>query len=486
MSIERAPLDRRRFVRLSATGGGLLLMGGLASLSGCDSDVPIAKEGDARAPLQFPPHASPFGLALVAAAGTARVGAGEYLPAWLYNGSHPGPTIEARRGDAVAIRFLNQLTEPSIVHWHGLIVPEAADGHPRYAIDPGESFDYAFPLVQRAGTYWYHPHAHHLTGGQVHRGLAGLFIVRDAEEDALQLPSGSREVSLVLQDRSAGADAFVYAPSTTAAHTGLLGNVPFINGTRQPELAVSADVYRFRVLNASQARVYRLALSNDAPLTVIGNDGGLLPMAVDVDSIFLGVGERVDILVDFSAVPLGQRLMLKSLPFDLAVAQNSPYPQGMEMDLLALTVRTPGQSPGWARPGSLSSIPALAAPVTQQAFSFTSPAGSVHRINDQAFDMDRVDAQIPLGQVEMWTFRNDSELPHPIHLHGTHFQVVSRQGGRNAVYAWETGWKDTVLVLPLERVVVLVRFDLYRGIFPLHCHNLQHEDMGMMLNVEVV
>jgi FtsP/CotA-like multicopper oxidase with cupredoxin domain len=100
--------------------------------------------------------------------------------------------------------------------------------------------------------------------------------------------------------------------------------------------------------------------------------------------------------------------------------------------------------------------------------------------------MLRVDEQIPLGQVERWRFINDSELPHPVHLHGTQFQIVSRQGGRNVVYPYETGWKDTALALPQETVEVLVRFDTYRGVFPLHCHNLQHEDMGMMLNVEVV
>jgi len=100
--------------------------------------------------------------------------------------------------------------------------------------------------------------------------------------------------------------------------------------------------------------------------------------------------------------------------------------------------------------------------------------------------MYRVDERIPLAQTERWRFTNDSAIPHPVHLHGTHFRVLSRTGGRSIVYGYEGGWKDTVLLMPLERVEVLVRFDTYRGVFPLHCHNLQHEDMGMMLNVEVV
>ena len=98
---------------------------------------------------------------------------------------------------------------------------------------------------------------------------------------------------------------------------------------------------------------------------------------------------------------------------------------------------------------------------------------------------ERVDQRISLGQAERWTFRNDSSLPHPVHLHGTQFQILSRTGGRNVVFPYEAGWKDTALVMPLEAVEVLVRFDRYPGLFPLHCHNLQHEDLGMMLNVEV-
>jgi FtsP/CotA-like multicopper oxidase with cupredoxin domain len=136
----------------------------------------------------------------------------------------------------------------------------------------------------------------------------------------------------------------------------------------------------------------------------------------------------------------------------------------------------------------LSSIPPLVnggAPDRHFVFQSTG-AGDMHLINGITFDMNRVDEQIAFEEVERWIFTNDSTLPHPVHLHGTHFQVESRTGGRNLVYPYEAGWKDTVLVMPLETVAVLVRFDRYPGIFPLHCHNLQHEDMGMMLNVEVI
>jgi FtsP/CotA-like multicopper oxidase with cupredoxin domain len=267
----------------------------------------------------------------------------------------------------------------------------------------------------------------------------------------------------------------------------MLRDVPFGNGVRLPTLQVSGQRYRFRVLNASQARVYLLALDNRASLSVIGNDCGLLPSATEVESVFLGVGERIDFLLDFSAFRAGARMMLKSLPFSLPSAPDDRYPQGMEMDLLELVRTGGGSAKDPPLPGMLSSVPRLAPAVAAgREFVFRSTdQENMHQINGRSFEMNRVDEQIPLGRVERWLFSNDSALPHPVHLHGTHFQVVSRRGGRNLVFPYEAGWKDTVLVMPLETVEVLVQFNKYRGIFLLHCHNLQHEDMGMMLNVEV-
>ena len=420
----------------------------------------------------------------------ARISRTESSAAWLFNGGLPAPTIRARLGEQAQIRLQNGLPEPTIVHWHGVLVPASMDGHPRYAIDPGASFDYEFPIVQRAGTFWYHPHPHHLTAGQIHRGLAGFFIIQDAEEDALGLPAGEREILLLLQDREGDpAAAFSYSPDAADMVSGMLRDTPFGNGVRRPTLQVSGQRYRFRILNASHARIYRLGLSNGAALTVIGNDGGLLPSPVQVDSIFLGVGERADVLIDFAPYAAGTRLILKSLPFSVEFSPAARFPQGLEMDLLEL-VRTAATGSGDPPlPEVLSSVTTLVAGGAADrhfVFQTTAAAADMHRINGLTFDMNRVDEQIPLGQVERWVFSNDSTLPHPVHLHGTHFQVQSRTGGRNVVYPYEAGWKDTVLLMPRETVAVLVRFEHYPGIFPLHCHNLQHEDMGMMLNVEVV
>lgn len=478
-------LSRRRFLHLAAAGTAMIAGGGLPLLTSCDRpSTGPDDELSERSPLRMPASLSAGAASLVAAPGIARISEHQSPPALLFNGLLPGPTLRTRRGEHAHIQLLNQLPEPTIVHWHGALVPAVADGHPRFAIDPGGSFNYDFPIVQRAATLWYHPHAHHRTAGQIHRGLAGFFLVADEEEDALQLPSGIREILLLLQDREGGAAAFDYAPTTADRHTGMLRGVPFGNGVPLPTIKVAGARYRFRVLNASQARVYLLALDNGAALTVIGNDGGLLPSAVQVDSIYLGVGERIDFLIDFAGFPDGTRLMLKSLPYSLSQVSDAGHPQGMEMDLLELVREGPAEL-GPPLPGVLSSVRALGPAVAERLFVFRSTIEEHHEINGLTFEMDRVDERIPLGQIERWLFQNDSALPHPVHLHGTHFQIVSRSGGRGTVFPYEGGWKDTVLLMPLETVEVLVRFDQYRGIFPLHCHNLQHEDMGMMLNVEV-
>ena len=484
------PLSRRRFIHLAAVGATALAGGSLGVLTGCEDSSTGPGDGDpTRTPLLMPATLAAAAASLTAAPGTATISRTESAAAWLFGGGLPGPTIRARQGGQARIGLQNGLPEPTIVHWHGVLVPASMDGHPRHAIGPGASFDYEFPLVQRAGTFWYHPHAHHLTAGQIHRGLAGFFIIEDDEEDALGLPAGDREILLLLQDRQGdAASAFHYSPDAADMVSGMLRDTPFGNGLRRPTLGVSGQRYRFRILNASHARIYRLGLSNGAALTVIGNDGGLLPAPVQVDSLFLGVGERADVVIDFAPYQAGTRLTLKSLPFSVEFSPPAQYPQGLEMDLLEL-VRTDATGAGDPPlPAVLSSISPLvpgAAPDRHFVFQSTG-TGDMHQINGLTFDMNRVDEQIPFGQVERWVFSNDSTLPHPVHLHGTHFQVESRTGGRNVVYPYEAGWKDTVLVMPLETVAVLVRFDRYPGIFPLHCHNLQHEDMGMMLNVEVV
>ena len=197
-------------------------------------------------------------------------------------GSYLGPVIRLRRGQKVRIRFANQLAEDSIVHWHGLDVPESADGHPRLAIGHGHEYVYDFEVTNRAGTYWYHPHPHMRTGAQVYQGLAGLLLVRDAEEDALALPSGGAELLCVLQDRRFDArnQLVFHGGGMMEMMNGFLGDRVLVNGQPQPTTEVDAAWHRVRVLNGSNARIYKLAWSRDVQMAVIGGDGGLLETPV--------------------------------------------------------------------------------------------------------------------------------------------------------------------------------------------------------------
>jgi FtsP/CotA-like multicopper oxidase with cupredoxin domain len=282
-----------------------------------------------------------------------------------------------------------------------------------------------------------------------------------------------------------------------------------------PTLAVKRGRYRLRILNASNARIFDLGLSNGDDFTLIGTDGGLLEAPIRLQRLMLATGERADLLVDFSGTQPGERITLRSFGFEVpgmmmgmgmsrgremgrgrggggrmmrgGMQGMGGAMQGSEMDLVEFVVSDSPSESHPPLPARLSEIPRpeLSGTTPQRSFRFNSMMMN-HTINGRTFDLERVDERVPLGQTEVWTLVNDSELPHPVHIHVGQFQVLSRRGGRNRVMPWETGLKDTVLVFPRERVDVAVRFDDYPGLFLMHCHNLEHEDMGMMLNFEVV
>jgi len=367
------------------------------------------------------------------------------------------------------MKLVNQLDEQTITHWHRLVVDFPNDGGPLLAIEPGQSYGYNFQIRQRAGLNFYHPHPHMLTGKQVCLGLAGAFIIRDGEEDALALPSGRYEIPLIIRDASFDNQGnLAYNPTTS----GFNGRFPLVNGTLKPMLQVDRGVYRFRVLNGANARVFRLALSNGAPFTVIGNDGGLLRAPATVSPIDLGMAERLDLLIDFSALGAGQSVTLRCL--------------AAKWDLIQF-VGTGAAGITYSAPPALSTINALVGP-SQPTRTFTFDGMS--RINGQEYDMNRVDFRVPRGVTERWRFKTGGNAPHPIHVHGASFQVVSRTGGRGKLYPWESGWKDTVLLSDKETVDVLIRFDAYSGEYDgqyvMHCHQLEHEGMGMMTNFKVI
>lgn len=460
----KTTLSRRRFLGCSAGTIGLVATGGLGALvlSACQ---PPTGTNPARNAVFLPPTRPVTGAALAARTGSVDLGGGALSDVHAYDGMVPGPTFVANRGDLASIDFTNALTDPSTVHWHGLIVPTLADGQPLEVVPAGGAHRYEFPVVQRAGFNFYHPHPHLMTAEQVNLGLAGGFIIRDTEEDALRLPGKWREVPLVLRD--AGFDSSGNL-RYRASGSGFSGSEPLVNGTRDAKLGVDDALYRFRVLQGANARVFRLALSNGSAFTVIGNDGGLLEHPVSVAQIVLGPGERLDLLVDFRGMAVGDRVQLRC--------------EDAGWDLIEFEVTRAVTDSAVPPAGRISTIEPHGAPVRTRTFSFD----GMGKINGQAYDMHRIDFQVPFGETERWRFTTGGNAPHPVHVHGASFQVVSRAGGRSGVLPWERGWKDTVLLQDGETVDVLIRFDGYRDRYLIHCHQLEHEDRGMMQTFEVI
>jgi FtsP/CotA-like multicopper oxidase with cupredoxin domain len=469
---------RRQFVRLTAASAAALATGSISSLlTACSGELlaPPADPGDlapgtgivTRNALRIPGTVGPTS-SLTARTARVDLGGGRLSNVLGYNGLFPGPTVVAATGTRVSIPFTNALSEKSTIHWHGMIVPTSADGHPRDAVQPGRSYAYTYTIDQRAALNWYHPHPHMITGKQVCLGLAGAFIVRDSIETGLGLPKGAYEIPLIIRDASLDSSGnLVYNSGMMGMMGGFLGTIPLVNGVRDPYLNVDTALYRLRVLNGANARVFRLALNNGAQFSLIGNDGGLLETTVRLSQITIAPGERLDLIVDFRGLPVGTRVMLRDA--------------GAGWDLLEFRV-TRQVSVAGSIPMALSAISKLSSAVTTRRFSFD----GMSRINGKVYDLNRVDFQVPFGQTERWRFVASMNGSHPVHVHGASFQVQSRTGGRNRVFPWERGWKDTVLLQGFETVDVLIRFNRFRGLYLLHCHNLEHEDMGMMSNFEVV
>ena len=403
------------------------------------------------------------------------------------NNSYLAPTVLVEKGNYVSVNFTNQLTNEDVtIHWHGLILPELMDGHPKDPIHPGNNYTYTFPVINNAGTYFYHAHTHELTAKQVYQGFAGFFIVTDSNESQLGLPTGNFDIPLVFQDhRAQNIPQFTYNPSMAEVMDGFLGDIVLVNGTYDPYFEISKTLYRFRLLNGSNARVYKIAFSNNQNFYVIGNDGGLIDTPILASNIFLAPGERADILVDFSNLQIGENMFFKSLSFP-ASGMGTQYIQGTEMNLLRLDVVSDTQSNGII-PQTLFPIQRYDENdiVNTRSFVLTMSmgGGGMHKINNKIFDMNRIDEEINLGDLEMWQVVNLTDEFHPIHIHGIQFQVLERSSG--SLSPTEVGWKDTILVNPNETVKLFLKFSDYTGLFLIHCHNLEHEDDGMMLNIRI-
>lgn len=397
-----------------------------------------------------------------------------------YNGQFPGPTLELREGDRVTVHFKNELPEPTTIHWHGLHLPFTADGSPFHPVAPGESYDYVFTIRPgTAGTYWYHPHPHHRTGYQIAKGLYGAVIVRAADDPLRRIP----ERLIVISDNRFASDGSIDLPASLSPagvvdrENGREGDVIFVNGVVMPTITIRAgEVQRWRVINASAARVYRLALPGHRLLHV-GSDGGLFEQAVEVDEIVVANAERVELLVRGTGEP-GQRTTLQALPYDRYIPQTRPGAWDRTRDLLTLQYTTKSPKRAVPVPAVLRPIPALDTALATSRRLMVLTQGM---INGRMMDHNRVDVTAPLDATEIWEIENLVGMDHPFHLHGFQFQVLDREGVPEPFRSW----KDVVNVPKHSRARFIVRYASYPGKWMFHCHILDHEDHGMMGILEV-
>jgi FtsP/CotA-like multicopper oxidase with cupredoxin domain len=401
-----------------------------------------------------------------------------------FGGVYPSPTYRVQRGDTFDLTLTNQLSEDTNIHWHGLNVPASMDGHPLDVVGTGGSRQYLFDVVDRAGTYWYHPHPDMRTGPQVWGGMAGVFIIDDPAEQSLGLPSGPFDVTIMLQDRRTADGSFSYTPGPSDLMDGYLGDTVLANGVPDAQITVAAATYRLRLLNLSNGRIFRVAFEDGRAFQVIAGDGGLLEHPLPATEVFLAPAERVEIVVDFS--PRESRsVRLVSRPFTSGgMLAAGGVPQGTFLPLLRFKIS--GSGPVTTVPADLVPLPPLGPAEITRRFTMDMilpPAHGNFRINGRPYDINRVDTLIDRGVVEHWEIWNTSAHPHPFHVHAAQFRVLARSSGPLRVH--ERGLKDTVLVWPGEAVKIAILFDRYPGLFLLHCHNLEHEDAGMMSNFEV-
>jgi bilirubin oxidase len=420
--------------------------------------------------------AAPSGAALVNGRSTAL---------WLYNGLFPGPLIEVREGDRVRVVLENRLSIDTTVHWHGLPVPADQDGNPMDPVPPGAARAYEFDIpAGTAGTYWYHPHAHGTTAEQVSLGLAAPLIVRSAADPLASLPEVTMLVTGIRLDNSA--QVSINGPMDFAV--GRQGGQLLVNGGRLPVHSVRPGAtQRWRILNATSARYLRLSLDGHA-FTLVGTDGGLLAAPVGpLSEILVAPAQRIEVVVSASTVA-GARFTLRAQRHVTDTMGMGTY-ASEDLLTLATTAETPAAA---------IAIPSTLRPITDPGPSAARKrvvlgesggmgmmgAMSGFLINGRAFDMNRVDLVSTVGAVETWDIVNDTFMDHPIHIHGTQFQLLGRESGGRQTPAPYAAWLDTVDVPSRTTATIKVRQDL-AGKRMVHCHILEHEDAGMMAVLEV-
>jgi suppressor of ftsI/bilirubin oxidase len=444
------------------------------------------------------------------------------------------PALLARRGEELRVRMVNQLAEPTIIHWHGVSNDGRNDGNGLVVAEPGQAYEYAFKVRDRASMYWYHPHPFGFIPGQVYGGLASLFFVEDDEEAALrrelELALGDTEIPLVLQDRNFDAEGRLqYDITLEEMFQGFVGERLLTNLTDRPIISAARRIYRFRILNGSNARTYKLAFLQGGRRLgyyLIGTDGGLLAAPQRIEQSFISPGQRLDLLLDLREANEGRPVTLGTLAFDPmhaegaggdamagmpgmdqgkkgaaqtpAMAMGGMAMEGEPRALLRIDVKA---SPAYARkiPATLSVLPPAKAPTgAPRRIKLAQGGKGKWTINGWMYDANAIPLTVRRGAVEAWLIENDRKsMPHPMHIHGFQFRVLERRGspaqvralaGRQGLLPQDLGFTDTVHVWPRESVRVALDFSHpYSGDqdYVFHCHNLEHAEDGMMIRYRV-
>lgn len=435
---------------------------------------------------------------------------GQTTPTYGFNGNFLGPTIILQKDDSVQLNVTNNLNQATTVHWHGLHVAPMNDGGPHQSIGPGITWSPSFKVRNEASTFWYHPHGEMKTEIHVTKGLAGMIILRDDIESSYTLPRnyGVDDFPLIVQSKAFD----VLTQLATATHED---SVNMVNGTINPFLTVPQQVVRFRLLNGNADRTYLFGLENNQNFHIIGSDGGLLSAPVQTNRVRLSPGERMEILVDFSAYALNDEVNFKSFSSELTrgiigadsvgtaqiVIQEGYYSNplnGADFNVLKFVVGSQTTNPVTTIPLAFApKIPLneinteayrslVFAPDTQ--FSATqSLVDGPFFINGKAFNMDSINIITYLNNTEVWTLTNETMVAHPFHIHDIEFFVLDING--QIPPPEYRGLKDVILVQPNDTVRFITKFETFTDNhvpYMYHCHLLHHEDEGMMGSFLVV
>ncbi|NMH94496.1 multicopper oxidase domain-containing protein [Pseudonocardia bannensis] len=501
-----ANLSRRDILKISALGAAALTLPlervvhakGVSRLAASKLPKPYT------VPFAVPPVLAPIGTTdqgeplyeIRQRAASVEILPGLKTTIFGYNGLTPGPTIKAQRGRPIAVRMINDLppTHPqwrytpwTSCHLHGSASKPQYDGYASDITQPGEVKTYRYPNIQDARTLWYHDHGVHHTAENAYMGLAAQYHLTDAVEAALPIPKGDYDVPLILVDKMFGADGNLMYDD--AGHSGLWGDVILVNGRPWPVMTVAKRKYRFRILNASLSRGFRLQLSDAVPMTVIGTDGGLMPAPQQTVQLRIGMAERYEVVIDFARYKKGDKIELRNL----GVPNSTDYDNTGKVMRFEVT-DDPFDPAGNEVPAVLNPNMEVMGLLPAQAKATTKievvRKNGLWTINGTTWEdviesgYKKVVANPELDEIQIWEIKNSSGgWFHPVHIHLVDFQILDRNG--KPPFAFEKGPKDVAYVGENETVRAIMKFTHQTGRYMIHCHNLPHEDHDMMTQFRV-